>query len=190
MIMKPVFQAFLLCTLALAACGSSNPARFLPEVAASSSQQRLRVSTIELRDIVLPAYGSAADILSEGPDGALKALKGAEWADNSAEALTADLARRLDLGGSASVAAEPWPLSEPADVRLEVRIDRIVAAQDGTFRLSGQFAVASPNLHMREFLERFAITVPLADQTAGGIAAAYGRALDDLSSRILRRLAR
>jgi len=190
MIMKSVSQAFLLCTLALAACGTSNPARFLPEVAGTAPQQRLRISTIELRDIVLPAYGSAAEILSEGPDGALKALKGAEWADNSAEALTADLARRLDLGGTASVAAEPWPLSEPADVRLEVRIDRITAARDGTFRMSGQFAVASPDLRQREFLERFAISVPLTEATPVGIAAAYGRALDDLSARILRRLAR
>ncbi|WP_158617379.1 PqiC family protein [Falsigemmobacter faecalis] len=188
--MKQVSPVLLLCALALAACGGSNPARFLPEVAGSVPQQRLRIATIELRDIVLPAYGSAADILSEGPDGALKALKGAEWADNSAEALTADLARRLDLGGTASVAAEPWPLSEPADIRLEVRIDRILAARDGTFRISGQFAVASPDLRMREFLERFAISVPLTDPTPAGIAAAYGRALDDLSSRILLRLAR
>lgn len=181
-----------LVTLMLAsACGSGNPTRYLvAESAAPASPQRLSVSTVELRDVVLPAYGADAAILLEEPEGGLKALRGVEWADSSVEAVTAELARRLDGGGTAAVAAEPWPLSEPAQVRLEVRIGRVVAARDGRFLLEGQFAVASQSDVVRESLERFKIAVPMPAPEPGAIATAYGQALDELSTRILRRLSR
>ena len=179
---------------ALTAC-SENAARFPVETApatASAAPVRLRVATIELRDVVLPAYAEDSQMQLRNAEGALVTLEGAQWAAPSAQAMTAELARGLDLGSTASVAAEPWPLSEPAQMRLDVRIDRLLPGEDGRLEMGGQFAVSSPDLVVREFIERFDITVPLAADpvTPAALAAAHGAALSQLRDRILTRLAR
>lgn len=183
-------------SLLTAACGGE-ATRYLvtadpvaPPEAKAPVQRRLRVSTIELREVVLPAYGEDSQILLEGADGGLSPLKGSEWADGSARAITAELARSLDLGSTASVAAEPWPLSESADVRLEVRIERMVARKDGLFQLSGQFAISSLDGRWRDRLQRYDLRVALPEASPSAVAAAYGRALNMLSQEILSSLAR
>ena len=177
----------------LAGCGG-NATRYVveaePMAAPAAAKQRLRVGSIELREVVLPAYGEDSKLLVEGKDGGLTPVRGSEWADASPRAITAELARSLDLRSTASVAAEPWPLLDGPDIRLEVRIDRLIARADGAFLLGGQYAVASPDGRLRDFLERFEISVPLADQKPATVARAYGAALDGLGSQILRRLAR
>lgn len=184
----------ILALTALAAC-SGDGLRYPVETAPASSTSapmRLRVSTIELRDVVLPDYAEDSQMQLRNADGALVAVEGAQWAAPTAQAITAELARGLDLGSTASVAAEPWPLSEPAQVRLSVRIDRMLAGADGQLQLGGQFAVSSPDLVMREFIERFDIAVPIAADpvTAPALAAAHGAALAQLRDRILTRLSR
>ena len=173
--------------LTLAACGG-DATRFLIEPAPVAAPVRLRVSSIELREVVLPGYAEDSQILAEGADGGLRPVKGAEWADGSAQAITAQLARSLDLRSTASVAAEPWPLTDPADVRLEVRIDRMVARANGRFQLSGQYAVASPDGRLRDRLERFDLASPMAGDGPAAIAAAYAGCLDQLSGRIIATL--
>lgn len=177
----------------LAGCGG-NATRYVveaePMATPAAAKQRLRVGSIELREVVLPAYGEDSKLLVEGKDGGLTPVRGSEWADASPRAITAELARSLDLRSTASVAAEPWPLLDGPDIRLEVRIDRLIARADGAFLLGGQYAVASPDGRLRDFLERFEISVPLADQKPATVARAYGAALDGLGSQILRRLAR
>ena len=114
----------------LTAC-SENAARFPVETApatASAAPVRLRVATIELRDVVLPAYAEDSQMQLRNAEGALVTLEGAQWAAPSAQAMTAELARGLDLGSTASVAAEPWPLSEPAQMRLVILQDENLRA--------------------------------------------------------------
>lgn len=179
--------------LGLAACGGPPATRYLIEAAAEAETpvMRLRVRTVELRDVVLPGHGEGSQILRETAAGALVPIAGAEWADGSSSGVTAELARRLDLRSSATIAAEPWPLADPADLRLEVRLSRVVARADGRFQLAGQFAVASPDGRAREFIERIDIAVPMAEGgEARAVAEAYGRALDALAEAILGRLAR
>lgn len=186
----------LLLILALAACTSTPTTRFLvdatPAGAPPEATQRLRVSTIELREVVLPTYGEGTQILRQGADGGLIPVTDGQWADGSPAAVTAELARSLDLRSTATVAAEPWPLVDPAQVRLEVRFERVLARADGQFQLSGQFAVSSPDMILRDFIERFDIITPMAADQPGaqGVSLAYGRALSMLSDRILTRLAR
>lgn len=179
----------LVISLGLAACGDT-AARYLVEPAPTAAPVALRLSSLEVRDVVLPAYAESSQILQEVANGALLPIEDSEWADSSARAMTAALARSLDLQTTAGVAAEPWPLSEPADARLDVRIDRIVARADQTFQISGQYAVASFDGTIREVLERFDIRVPMAGVTPSAIAAAKGRAIDQLSEQIIARLAR
>lgn len=172
---------------ALAACADAP--RYVLDTAPTAASVRLRVASVELREVVVPTYAEDSKILAEGADGGLKPVKG-EWADATARGVTSELARALDLRTSASIAAEPWPLSQPADVRLEVRIERLVARADGRFQLAGQYAVAAPDGQIRDFLDRFDIMVPLAGHSPAEIAQAYGTALGDLGGRIVARLAR
>ncbi|MDU8913326.1 PqiC family protein [Aestuariicoccus sp. MJ-SS9] len=175
--------------LLLAACGASD-ARYLIDNAPAPEPRRLVVGSIELRDVSLPAYAEASEILVESPDGALREIDGAIWADTPQRAMTLALADHMARAGNARVAAEPWPLETPADVRAEVRITRMVARADGTFALTGSYALTSYESVIRDRIERFEITIPLAGTAPGDIAAATGEAIRKLSEDILSRLAR
>lgn len=191
---RPTMPVLAAAMMILAACGSPPATRYLIEAAPSTEQApvRLRVSTIEMRDVSLPAYGEGSQILREGSAGVLFPIRGAEWADGSSAAITGELARRLDQRSTATVAAEPWPLADPADLRLEVRLSRVVARADGRFQLAGQFAVSAPDGQIRDFIEQIDITVPMSadEDDARAVAEAYGRALENLAEVILARLAR
>jgi uncharacterized lipoprotein YmbA len=188
--LSPLFFALSLgLPLALAACGDT-AARYLVEPAPTAAPVALRLSSIEVRDAVLPAYAEDVQILAQDASGALVPIRGAEWADSSARAVTAALARSLDLQSTAAVASAPWPLSDGPAGRLDVRVDALVARADGTFQMAGQYAVSSFDAPGREALERFDIRVPLTAEGPGAIAAAQGQAIDRLAAQIVARLAR
>lgn len=171
-------------TLSLAACGD-NKARFVIASPESAVETRLSVSSIEVRDVSLPAYASASEIVVEDADGALRPVAKAIWADDQQRAVTAALARSLDLKSTATVAVEPWPLTESPAVQLAVRVDQMTAKADGNFRMSGQFALSSLSGALRERLQRFEIVVPMQDTTPASVASATGRAIDALADEVL-----
>ncbi len=138
----------------------------------------------------LPAYAAASEIMVEDADGALRPLKKAIWADESARAVTGALARSLDVKSTSTVSAEPWPLTDGPDVQIEVRVDQIIARADATFVLTGQFALSSPDGVLRDRLQRFAIDVPLENTEPASVAAATGKAIDALADEILTQLRR
>lgn len=181
----------LAATLPLVSCGDTN-ARFPISTAdeAQVSKSRVAVRTIEVRDVSLPTYAAASEIVVEQDGGALSVVPKAIWADDPVRGVTGALSRSLDLRSTASVASEPWPLAEPADVRLEVRIDRMIAKIDGNFELSGQFAIAAPDGAMRESVQRFAVSAPMVDGSAGAVAQATGAAIDNLADVIVKKLRR
>lgn len=181
----------LAAALPLMSCGDNN-ARFPIATAAEATltKSRVAVRTIEVRDISLPAYASASEIVVEQDTGALSVVSKAIWADDPVRGVTGALARSLDLRSTATVAAEPWPLAESADVRLEVRIDRMIAKADGQFELSGQFAIAAPNGAIRESLQRFSVSAPMADSSPSAVAQATGAAIDSLAGVIIKKLGR
>jgi uncharacterized protein len=167
----------------LAACGG-NEARFAIATEPAADKVRVGVPTIEVRDVSLPSYAAASEIVVEGEDGALRPLKGSVWADDPIRAVTGALALGLDARTTASVSAEPWPLLDPPALRIETRIDAMVAKADATFQMTGQVALTSRNGSARDRIERFAISVPMADQSPAGVAAATGQAIAKLSERI------
>ncbi len=175
--------------LTLAACGDNNQ-RFLINTDAAVTPTRVSVSTIEVRDVSLPAYASASEIVVEQADGALKPVSKALWADDPVRGVTGALARSLAAKSTATVSAEPWPLADGPAVQLEVRVDQMVAGADGTFRLTGQFALSSPQGQIRDSLTRFAVAVPLVDTSPGAVAVSTGKAIDGLADEVMRKLRR
>ena len=171
----------------LAACGDSN-ARYLVDAPVPAQQQRVRVSTVEMREVTLPAYAAASEILVQQADGALRPVRNAIWAEDPTRGVTLALARNLDAAASATVMAEPWTLERRPDVQVDVRIERMVAQNDGLYRLAGQYAIASPDLVIRESVGRFDISQPLADTDPASVARATGAALMTLSQQIAGRL--
>ncbi len=176
--------------LPLMSCGDTN-ARFpISSDAIAVSKTRVAVRTIEVRDVSLPAYAAASEIVVEQDGGALFVVPKSIWADDPVRGVTGALSRSLDERSTASVASEPWPLAEPADVRVEVRIDRMIAKTDGQFELSGQFAIAAPDGAVRESVERFAVTAPMSGTEPAAVAKATGTAIDGLADLILKKLRR
>jgi uncharacterized lipoprotein YmbA len=181
----------LAAALPLLSCGDTNarfPIASAPEAAVSKA--RVAVATIEVREVSLPTYASASEIMVENADGSLTVVSKAIWADDPTRGVTGALTKSLDLRSTASVAAEPWPLDEPAAVRLEVRVDRMIAKIDGNFELSGQFAIASPDGIVRESLQRFSVTAAMTDGTPASVAKATGVAIDNLADEIIKKLRR
>lgn len=184
----PARLMFLL-SLALAGCGD-NSARYL--LGSTPPQQKIgvRVSTIEVRDVTLPAYAASSEIMVQSEDGALRPVSKAVWADDPVRAVTLSLARDLEAVTTATVSTEPWPLIDPAQVRLEVRLDRMVAQSNGQFQLAGQYAIAAPDGAVRESINRFDILQPIGGETPDAVAQATSAALLALARQIATRLGR
>lgn len=175
-------------TLFLAACGAKS--QFIITAPEATTETRVRVASIEVITVSLPAYAAAAAIVVEDASGALRPVAKSLWADDPPRGVTAALARSLDVKSTATVAVEPWPLNDAPEVRLEVRVDEMLARADGSFVMNGQFALSSQTGAVRDRLQRFAIVVPLADPAPASVAAAAGKAIDWLADQILAQLKR
>jgi uncharacterized lipoprotein YmbA len=172
--------------LPLAACGSADSARYLIDAPAPTvAETRVSVRSVELRDVSLPSHASGAEILVREEGGALRPLGDAVWADDPERAVTGTLAQLLDDGSTATVSAEPWPLLDGPSARLDVRIDKMLASVSGVFEITGQAAVSAVDGRPRERVERFAISVPIAEISAAAVTEAQGRALVALSDELI-----
>lgn len=174
---------------ALAAC-SPPSARYLIEPPATDVKVRAAVASLMLRDVSLPAYAAAEDILRQEKDGALREAGAAIWADQPVRGITLALARQLDTMMTATVAAEPWPLIGLADAVLEVRVEQMIAGADGEFRLSGQYFISGDAAALHAISESFDVRVPISGDGPGGIVAAQSQAIGKLAEQIARKLAR
>lgn len=182
--MKPLLLLPLLAVLA--GCADNSVRYVAPPAAPPAAPVALAYRSIEVRDVVLPDYAEAPEMLIEEPGGGLARVKGAVWGDGSARAVTAALVASLAARSTASVAAEPWPLSDPPAARLHVRIHRMLASDAGTYVLDGQYAVES--LSGREFIRPFSVSVPLAGTAPSAIAAAKGAAMQQLAAQVVAEL--
>ncbi|WP_116086550.1 membrane integrity-associated transporter subunit PqiC [Tropicimonas sp. IMCC34011] len=167
----------------LAACGA-DPVRFAAPPAASGERVAIGFSSIEVREVSMPAYAQGEEIWRESPEGALVSDPAVLWADLPPRAVTLELARQLSALTGARIAAEPWPFRDYPGAVLEVRVDEFVPGADGRFRLSGQYYVAAEE-GGRDRTGTFATAAPLSPEAGPReIAAARAVAVRDLARLI------
>ncbi len=118
-----------------------------------------------------------------GPDGAMRSDTEVLWANSPRRAVTQGLVAALTDLTDARVAAEPWPLEDFPEARLEVRFDQLLAETRGVFVASGQYFVA--NLEGgRDRAGSFDLSVPFEPTGPAAVAAAKGRLVSLLARQI------
>ena len=86
------------------------------------------------------------------------------------------------------MAPEPWPLADDAQAAVQVTVSRLVARNNGTLRLTGQYAISSYDKVVRERIQGFDIVVPMVGEGPQAIARATGAAVTQLSGQITQSL--
>ena len=181
------FLPLCLAALVLSACSDpEKTSRFLIDPPATGAQVPNRLGTVELRDVSLPEYASGQEVSWQTADGAVRSNPDNLWADNPQRAFTETLAREISNISGATVIGEPWPLAEPPQRRLEVRVEKALAQADGAFRLSGRYFVSDEGFgtgganHARSF----DLTVPLGSDQPAAVAQAMSQAISQLAQQI------
>jgi hypothetical protein len=182
----------VLALLALGGCSDPEAtARYpLAPVAVAQSLPN-RLGSAELREVSLPQYAAGQEIAWQTEDGALRSTPDNIWADDPPRAMTLALARQISALSGATVIAEPWPLSEPPQRRIELRVEQFLARADGQVMLSGSYYIRPDGMAGgRDIVRRFELVQPIAGLEAGGtatpaqIAAAQSQAVAELARRI------
>lgn len=191
----------------LAACGTEGP-QYLVESKPTALRVRAAVGTVLVRTVSLPTYAADQKIAVQAEAGAVEAADFGLWADEPERATTLSITRNLNAMTSAKVAPEPWPLPEPPQGVVDIRIETFIATKENTFRAAGQYFMGSeipdpiddpddpdkpPKILRAPLADKarlFDIRIPLPVRTSEGIAAAQAAALTELSESIARDLAR
>lgn len=170
----------------LAACGGPPDQRLAAPAIRIEDRQPIAYRSVALREVSLPRYAAAEEIYIADETGLLNSREGVLWADDPSRAITLEISRHLAQITGAQVASEPWPFSETPQAVIELRIEEMLARNDGTFRLSGQYFVSSETGANRARL--FDLSVPVSGGDAvTGIAAARSEAVRNLAVEIAKR---
>ena len=171
--------------LTLAAC--SNPektGRFLIDPPSTPGQVPNRLGSAELKDVSLPEYASDQEVMWQTEDGAIRSNPDNLWADDPQRAFTLALAREISDISGATVIGEPWPLAEPPQRELVVRVEKALAQADGVYRLSGRYFVSDQSSGGTNHSRSFDISVPLQGNQPAAIARAMSQAIGQLAGQI------
>lgn len=143
-----------------------------------------RIGTAELREVSLPQYAAGQEITWQTEDGALRSTPKQIWADDPPRAMTLALAREISALSGATVIAEPWPLSESPQNRVEVRVEEFLPGADGMVRLSGAYYVTPAQGAGRDVVRRFALHQPVVGEGAAALVAAQSAAVAALAAQM------
>lgn len=143
-----------------------------------------KLGRVEVMLVALPDYAVASEMTVQDDQGVLRAQKRQLWADKPVNAITQLLANEISEQSKATAIVEPWPLSVPADRRLEVRIADIFAGNDGQFHLTGRYFVSPTGSEGSDTVRGFDITVPLVDDSFTALVQAQSQALQNLARSI------
>jgi uncharacterized lipoprotein YmbA len=179
--------AGLFVVFSLLGCEDSSKLYLLDDVV---PQERLNTvaKLVEVARLDLPEYVQANKISLRGEDGILRSSKNDLWADTPDRAMTELLALALDDGLSADVAADPWPFDQPADIKVVVKVHKLIGTQGGNLLFSGQYFLSSPIGGALAKTERFDIEVPLNDASVQMLSNAHSLAIGQLAAQISKRI--
>ena len=181
---QQTFLPILLAALVLAGCnGTPDPVRYATPAEAPVGRISIPHRTVAIRDVSLPAYATDEGISIADGTGAIREFPDSIWADDPTRAVTLRLTNAIaDITGR-TVASDPWPFQEPADVVVEVRIEEFVAEEAGRFVAKGRFYVAHSEPGRNDRSGAFTVVVPF--DPANGFPA-----ISDARSRTITALAR
>ena len=183
-------KLFLLALLwPLAAC-SANPNLYLLEGAPVVNQLRTFAKLIEVRQVDLPQYVQASEMLLRGEDGVVRTQQNDLWADAPDRALTEVLARALDDRLSADVAGDPWPFDVPADLRLTVKVQQMIGTAGQGLRFSGQYFLGATSISDLTIANRFDFSIHLTDGSLQVLSFAHTQAISGLADQIAMRISK
>ncbi len=171
----------------LALSGCSDPtetARYAFDPAPVRQDLPNRIGSAELREVSLPQYASGQEIAWQTDDGALRSSPKQIWADDPPRAITLALARDISALSGARVIAEPWPLADPPQSRIEVRVEQFLAGADGRVRLRGAYYLSPMAGSGRDAVRRFDLSVAIVGTGPGAIAAAQSAAVAALAAQM------
>jgi len=166
----------------VSACGAPQS---IAVVSPSVSQTvRIGYPSVELKDVSLPGYAAADEVVQQAPDGTI-ITSDVLWADAPERAIGLELSRNLAQLTRARVASEPWPFEEEAAASLVVRFVDLAAGTDGVYRATGQYFVGVFEGRERSGLFELSVTY---DPAAGpaAIATARGRLMAELAQFLAR----
>ena len=156
----------------------------------SALELRPLVSSVMIRDIILPTYAAAEEIAFEGPNGLIASNDDVLWADDPQRSVTIAIIRNLTDILNTKVGPDPWPFIDLPDVAVEVQVERMLAGADGTFHLTGQFFVGGDGIDFRNSTHAFDISAPMNGLGLSSIATAQATAVLELSEEIAKTLGR
>ncbi|MDO5528222.1 MAG: PqiC family protein [Paracoccus sp. (in: a-proteobacteria)] len=181
---KPILSVALL--LGLAACGDgTRTEHYIIDPPVSNQASGDMLGATELRDVSLPEYAAGTEMAWQSLDGAVRTSSRVLWADNPQRAFTLTLARAISDVSGATVIPEPWPMATPAQRRLDVRIEKALASNDGFFRLQGRYFLSDEGGGGgQDHARNFDIAVPVNDDTPQAVANAASIAITLLAEQI------
>jgi uncharacterized lipoprotein YmbA len=185
--LKSLYLTAALC--ALAAC--SAPTNRVEMTSLNSTLElRANVGSAIVRTVSLPSYAAAEEISIESPEGLITTNGDFLWADEPERAATLTITRHLNDILTATIGPDPWPFGGIPDVAVEVRVEEMLAGNDGVFTLRGQYFIGGDGIDYSNTARSFAFTAPLIGEGLNGVAQAQSQVILELSEDIAKRLSR
>lgn len=184
---KPLLMTAAL--TALVACTSPTNRVEMTQLS-SSLDLRAAVSSAVVRSVSLPSYAAAEEISIKSPEGLITTDGEVLWADDPERATTLTLTRHLNEILNATIGPDPWPFAGIPDVAIEVRVEEMLAGNDGTFTLRGQYFVGGDGIDYPNRARSFTFTAPLNGAGLNGVALAQSQVILELAEDIAQALAR
>lgn len=168
----------------VAGCTGPEP-RIAAPITSVAEKVAIRYGAVELLDVSLPVY-AAEEGISVADAGLISVSDKVLWDDDPTRAVTLTLARHLTEITGARVASEPWPFDSFPDVRVDVRVEQLLATDAGVYVMAGQYFVAPQDGRGRDRANLFSLTAPLPDATPATIAASRATLIGELALLIAR----
>lgn len=186
--LKPLLLAAIAGAGLMACSGPTN--RVDMQALQSELRRTARVSSVMVRTVSLPTYAAAEEIAVQTDDGLIVSSGAVLWADQPDRAATLTITGHLNTILSAVVGPDPWPFVDLPGAVVEIRVEEMIAANSGLFRLRGQYFIGGDAASFRKTVVQFNHTAPLADTSVTAVAAAQAQVLLALSEDIARSLSR